>query len=704
MIRKRRAMLAWLLLIPVLLTGCFKSETVVKKVDPDPNKGLDKLDGVHYSLPRTVVKAAFPIKRTEQKPGPLEKFAPCFFPADIADERVKDQSTTYSVEEATFAYRVEPDPNEHFVVSVKGGFFEKKSLLLDYVPGGIISKGTAESTNEALDFTLKAIKTGTSIVTGFAGIPRAESASMDDTPINKELSSREDFMTENEKQALNCFRQKYNVAKQKKKESEDALAKAATAEEKKAAQDALAKAVKVEKDAETEKTLIETYLNKEASDRQRAVLPQTTEEDKVRSGGRRGRGKNRPPTRRPQGSAESGGVSNESEGTGPTGNSRQPTDSTTRRSEDNSGTEGSGKQVRALSPRTPDTSPADLTAEKLLDEYQRAQMTFKDIGDLEKRRIELVSGTRGGESFPPETLKEMLSQLDKTLEIRKNLFFGSKAEKPWTANFEYVPEAGEGEIQTSKPLLWFAEEGESRGLCPTPESERQGVIIPKNFRGKKCGSTNVQVPVGMNVIYLYMKTDTEDQSFRTKLQNAQKKFDDQKKKRGWYYRVPAKSDVRLMVKKLAPTMYAAAGGSSLPSPVSGNDRVPEDMGGVQEVRRSVLDIAQLGVTVSVPSSGAGRTNQSTVEYDDFGALKNFKYASDPLLQKSYLDEVQGTAQTIIDAKTKSNEAKKAKTEAEAAAADPLTQKKRELELLETQNKINEERKKLEGEEDEEETP
>jgi hypothetical protein len=47
----------------VLTAGCFKSKTVVTRVAP--GNPPEKIDGVHYSLPRTMVKAAVAFKRTE---------------------------------------------------------------------------------------------------------------------------------------------------------------------------------------------------------------------------------------------------------------------------------------------------------------------------------------------------------------------------------------------------------------------------------------------------------------------------------------------------------------------------------------------------------------------------------------------------------------------------------------------------------------
>jgi hypothetical protein len=97
-----------------------------------------------------------------------------------------------------------------------------------------------------------------------------------------------------------------------------------------------------------------------------------------------------------------------------------------------------------------------------------------------------------------------------------------------------------------------------------------------------------------------------------------------------------------------------------------------------EYGRDKIMIAQYGEIVAIPAKTAGRTSSSSVSLDDTtGALKNFKASSSPAIDKSVIDDAQKTAEKVID------------------ASDPLTKKKRELDLLKTQNEINEERKKLE---------
>src|SRR5258705_6872201 len=101
-----------------------------------------------------------------------------------------------------------------------------------------------------------------------------------------------------------------------------------------------------------------------------------------------------------------------------------------------------------------------------------------------------------------------------------------------------------------------------------------------------------------------------------------------------------------------------------------------------------MKVAQLGITSSLPASAAGRTTQYTIDFEEAtGAMKNFKLASNALLEKSVVDEAGGAATDLISSR-------QARDKAKAEANDPLNQKKRELELLKTQNEINEEKKKL----------
>lgn len=672
--------------------GCFKSKTEVTRVPKNSNEAeMKDLKGVFYSLPRTVVTADVPVKRTSEKPGVLEKFTPCFYPPDIADERVMEESTSFGIEEPTVAFRVEPDPDQHFVVSVKGGYFENKSLLMEYAPGGILKKGEASSENQALDFTIQAAKSTTKILTGIAGIPSV--------PALRQVRADESGLSEEQKaelaklrQANLCYEAIVEERKRFLKEADEALQKAETDAEKKAAEkqfcDAkkkLAKAAEEAQDAaqgvrarakakglppiiitaddlRKEKTRIEGELKKETSEERRKKLAAELQSL----------------------SEELPGVENlETELAALAGGNLSGLGLTPVDCQD----DGQKKEPKKTPP-------------ELITDYERAKETFDSINTLEGNRLSLVGGATGGagilgaSGLPVDTLKAALKELDTAIEARKALFFGTSTEKTWTGKFEYAPENQDLQFAA---LFWFAKD---KGLCPTRLSEESGVIIPEKFLYKDClplpagpkNSEQERVQEGMDVAFLSIQRDTDDQDFRDLMQRVQDRLEEKKQKRGWYYRIPAPALVTFNTGRLErDARYEAAQHAELllnlnqvlGDPAKHQMRLDKPQG----LKSETLSIAQLGATVSIPASGAGRTNQANIEYDDSGALKNFKYTSNSLLQKSQLEELEATAQTVVDAKKASNEEK-------AKAADPLEKMKRELEILETQNKINEERKKL----------
>lgn len=684
MFTKPQALLMVTLIAALQPAGCFKSKTEVTRVPKNSARvEMKDLKGVFYSLPRTVVTAEVPVKRTDEKRGVLEKFTPCFYPPDIADGRVKEDGTSFAVEDPTVAFRVEPDPDEHFIVSVKGGYFENKSLLMEYAPGGILKKGEASSENQALDFTIQAAKSATSILAGIAGIPSV--------PALRQLKVDEGRLTEEQKAELAnlraanlCYETIVEEKKRVLKEAEEALKEAKTAAEKKAAEGEFCEAREALEKAAGEAQEAAQGVQERAKAKGLPPLIKTAEalaeeiRDKERVIG------NAPPQERGKLEEELHSLRDELAWV-----------------EELSALAGGDIRGLGLTPVNCEDDDKDKGEKKtpleLISDYERAKETFESIKTLEGNRLNLLGGGAnnpgilGASGLPVDTLKTALKELDTAIEARKALFFGTSTEKTWTGQFEYPPK--KEELQDAA-LFWFAKD---KGLCPTRRAKEQGVIIPDKFLSKDCldlpaDPLQEKVQEGMDIAFLTVKRDPTDQNFRELMQRVQDRLEEKKQKRGWYYRIPAPALVTFSTGRLKRDgRYEAAQHADLLVNLDealgnpGQYKLRFDKS--KDLKSRTLSVAQLGATVSIPASGAGRTNQANVEYDDAGALKNFKYTSDSLLQKSQLEEVEATAQTIIDAKKASNEEK-------AKANDPLEKMKRELEILETQNKINEERKKL----------
>ena len=80
----------------------------------------------------------------------------------------------YGLDDPKFSTRGEPDPEQTFMVNIRGGRFETKTLMLEVTEDGIIAKAEAESKNEAIDFVTAGLKTAVSIaapIIPFAGLP-----------------------------------------------------------------------------------------------------------------------------------------------------------------------------------------------------------------------------------------------------------------------------------------------------------------------------------------------------------------------------------------------------------------------------------------------------------------------------------------------------------------------------------------------------
>jgi hypothetical protein len=104
--------------------------------------------------------------------------------------------------------------------------------------------------------------------------------------------------------------------------------------------------------------------------------------------------------------------------------------------------------------------------------------------------------------------------------------------------------------------------------------------------------------------------------------------------------------------------------------------------GPAELGRAPLSIAQFGHVVSLPASTGGRKTKYTLElFEASGGLKNFSMGSSALIQQKNIDDLAGAATTLIEAK---GERKKAK-----APADELQQLERQRKILEEKKKIRE---------------
>jgi hypothetical protein len=176
MASRRKALALFLLVAAFATSGCFESKTVVTRVSKHASgRPRPKMNGVLFALPRTIVKADIPVIRERRSPGQFYALSPFFFPGEKFIEAAAPalpahaftpsdaDGLNFSLDDATFGSRGKPDPDETFMVSIRGGRFETKTLLLEVTEDGIVAKAEAESKDETIDFVTSGLKAVTTI-------------------------------------------------------------------------------------------------------------------------------------------------------------------------------------------------------------------------------------------------------------------------------------------------------------------------------------------------------------------------------------------------------------------------------------------------------------------------------------------------------------------------------------------------------------
>jgi hypothetical protein len=250
-----------------------------------------------------------------------------------------------------------------------------------------------------------------------------------------------------------------------------------------------------------------------------------------------------------------------------------------------------------------------------------------------------------------EVYKQRRADTDKKIAELTALFFGEKVETPWTGEFSFRP----SESLVFKTIFVYSKAG---GICVNDAFGKtlmaDKIVIPKELQYEGCQLTDQSlVQAQLQAVRI-----AEDDSFINRVRLASRQTENSNEKQGWYFRIPAQATVTMI--------ECAAGGATQCALKIDN-----------ALHREKMMIAQFGAVVSLPAASGGRSGSSSIVLDETtGALKNFKVTSTSTLDKAMLETVEKTADTVIN------------------TGDPLTKKKRELDLLKTQNEINEERKKL----------
>lgn len=163
-----------LVALSVGLAAC-TSKIRVRQVVPNAENGgnskpnVSSTGGVYYALPRTVMVASIPVLVTKFTNG---IFCGCAvdalpeYPEQETHTACKNESPSFSIETALLSTRGEPDPGSVYEIDVRGGYFEDKSLNLQFTEDGILTHGEAESTNHGVEFAMATIGAAAKITAG----------------------------------------------------------------------------------------------------------------------------------------------------------------------------------------------------------------------------------------------------------------------------------------------------------------------------------------------------------------------------------------------------------------------------------------------------------------------------------------------------------------------------------------------------------
>ena len=692
-VKLKSQLLICLLATTVAGQGIFKSKNVVTKVSPD------RLDGVSYALPRTVIQASLSFKRKDVAPGEFEKYAPCFFPKNIAAARVLVQATSFSVDQPTFGSIGEPDPSEHYVAKTKGGYFEDKTMYLEFNEDGVITKGEAESTNVALDITLSAARAIISnAAKGFTPPYRAlrEEKGFDPEDPRQKFERQLEVDICRGRVIIDAASMVVSLAEAAANTAGDANAKLQAENARKAIDSA-----NLEIDAATENAphAVENQLTKLSSARKRFDEAEAA----ARAKRRRGLSQQRlQDVKKARGELEKASSPNNDFLQKVIENATNAKNYSRLAAYYSAQVINAQKAAQAVYDALPridyvirfvgsGQSPA---ARAFAHGYAEAQKIDERLETLRQQRENLITGASIRGDLSSDALKLLINAADELIaSYEQRYFLGTEATDAWTGVFKFRPgkfyRTGTfNSFQTSPVLLVLALDG----LCEVEETLDQGVDIKESFKSGSCPNTNVAFPEGSTAFWLTVDRLPDDTVFMNNIAAANS-AEERRGQRGFYYRIPAPALVKVVAGALNRRQMDELRAQSIigrdwtPKP---NEPVPPIATSPRAVEkgRNTMKVAQLGVTVSLPASAAGRTTQYAIQFNEAtGALKNFKLGSNSLLQKTLIDEASGAASDIIAAK-------QAREKAKAEATDELTRLKRELDILQTQNLINDEKKKL----------
>jgi len=659
MLTDKRAAVVLLLITSFLLSGCFKTKTVVTKVSNVNSNATTqahrrpKMNGIFYALPRTVVTLSVPVDREIVQRGDFWEFADLFFLGKprvfkAAEEPYKRAEVTFSLEKPTFSTSGEPDPAEVFMLDTQrgGGFFVTKQLMVEMSESGAVKSASGEVKNDAIDVTIGAATAAASIfapilarrepptsplglriaqenisdTAGGAGgnrPPRAATPSRCNNSGNGITDPGEiafyDSLKRSDLENFYCdLGEEGRLFFQTLEPNEREPYMLATPAEK-AYIRTLTPAQRASYLSLEGIPLVETFEFLPSGQ-----LQMTLHDGTVQSGGRWSQSGNR--IHIEVGGDFRDGVVNDNviEGARRFKGHVYPWHFT----RDDSGGTRAGGSLENTRWKGPD-----------YDEHERfkqAKEIYERIQELQKQRDDLLSDATSAQASV-DALKARIQGLNETITGYTNQYFlGTTNTITWTGTFQYRPSPADFASNTYRDATLFSF-SRGKGICERTADDLGVQINPKFAGGGDDCSKHTDLVD--SILRIVMDTTARSSNIANVVQSAD--FDDTGE-RGFYYRIPATVRASLRESEVNPPK---------PQPHPGNNA--EFQPGV--VGSADLAVAQLGVTASLPAKLGGRnTRYALALYESTGGIRNINLGSGALIERSMLDDMAKAATTLID--------------------------------------------------------
>jgi len=169
----RRAWLpAFSTAIVLAAAGCSTRITTKHVATPAPAVLED--EGIHYYLPRTIVRVSIPVTETATRAGAYADLAPLFFPF-ANPKNILPTAAGYSIDPTTvtFVSRGVRDPGQHYVVKPTGYWWANTIFKFALSSDGVVNKLDITFENRSVDLTLTAIETAAGIAAKVASTSAA---------------------------------------------------------------------------------------------------------------------------------------------------------------------------------------------------------------------------------------------------------------------------------------------------------------------------------------------------------------------------------------------------------------------------------------------------------------------------------------------------------------------------------------------------